>query len=67
MIVVNVRLAPDLLAPDQGVLKAALNVVVADERILESPEDPTGEIRAQIGLYAHRGQGGRGLVIDPGA
>jgi hypothetical protein len=47
MIVVNVRLAPDLLAHDQGVLKAALNVIVADERILESPEDPTGEIRAK--------------------
>jgi hypothetical protein len=30
-----------------------LNALVADEQLLDDPEDITGETRAQIGLYAH--------------
>jgi hypothetical protein len=42
--------------PDpQGTLKGALNVVVADKRVLDGPEDLTVGTTAQIGLYTHRG------------
>jgi hypothetical protein len=34
-------------------LKAALHTVVADEQVLEGPEDVTGETTAQMGLYTH--------------
>jgi hypothetical protein len=40
-------------------LKAVLNVVVAEERALDGPEDLTHETTAQIGLYAHLGQDSR--------
>ena len=38
---------------DQGAFKAVLNVVEAAERPLDYPEDPTGQTKAQIGLYTH--------------
>jgi hypothetical protein len=47
-------------------LKAALNVSVADERFLDSPKDLTGKTTAQIGLDTHPCQDGRGVVIDSG-
>jgi hypothetical protein len=40
-------------------LKSALHTFVADERLLEGPEDLTGMTTAQIGLYAHRDQDSR--------
>jgi hypothetical protein len=49
-----------------GLLKVSLSVFVADEQILDDPEDLTGKTTAQIGLYTHRGQDDRGLVIDQG-
>jgi hypothetical protein len=42
------------------------NVLVADERTLYGPEDLTDGRRPLSSLYAHLGQDGRGLVIDPG-
>jgi hypothetical protein len=39
-----------------GSHKASLNDFVADERVLEVPEDPIGKAAAQICLYAHPGQ-----------
>jgi hypothetical protein len=34
-------------------LKAALNVVVGEEKVLKGPEDLTDETTAQTGLYTH--------------
>jgi hypothetical protein len=42
-------------------IKAALNVVEADEQLLDGPEDLTGVRSAQIGLYAHPSQTGLSL------
>lgn len=42
-------------------LKASLNVIVAEERALDGPEDLAHGTVAQIGLYSHRGLDGRGL------
>jgi hypothetical protein len=36
-----------------GSLKAALNVVVGEERVLDDPEGLTDRTTAQNGLYAH--------------
>ncbi len=47
--------------------KAALNVVVAAERGLDSRGDLTDETTAQIGLYAHLGQDSRTSGDRPGA
>src|SRR5215207_8095496 len=47
-------------------LKAAFHTFVPDERVLEGSGGLTGKTTAQIGLYAHRCQDNRGLVIDPG-
>ncbi len=44
-----------------GSSKLPLRTFVADERVLEGPEDLTGKTTAQIGFYTHRGQDGRGL------
>jgi hypothetical protein len=40
-------------------LKASLNVVVAEEQAFDGPEGLTSEAAAQIGLYAHPCQDGR--------
>ena len=61
----------ELIATDRPVLDLSgadlsEQTSVADERVLDGPEALTGETTAQIGLYAHRCQDNRGLVIDPG-
>jgi hypothetical protein len=48
-------------------LKAALNVFVADEQFFFGPEELTHKTTTQIGLYAHRGQGIRTSRNRPGA
>ena len=50
----------------QSSLKATSNVCIAGERVLDDPEDPTGETTAQIGLYAHLHQNGRTSCNRPG-
>jgi hypothetical protein len=47
-------------------LKAALNVVVGDERLLDGPEDLTGKTTAQSGLYTHPCQHSRTLATSRG-
>ena len=47
-------------------LKAALNVFVAEVRTLDGPEDLSGETTAQIGLYSHPCQDGQASSIRPG-
>jgi hypothetical protein len=44
---------PTLSHDAPELFKAALQVVVAEERALDGPEDLTTETAAQIGLYAH--------------
>ena len=51
----------------QSSLKATSNVCIAGERVLDDPEDPTGETTAQIGLYTPQGQDGRISCNPPGA
>ena len=48
-------------------LKGALNAVVAEERVIDGPEDLTHKTTAQIGFYAHRGLDGQASSIRPGA
>jgi hypothetical protein len=57
---------PTLIHDAVEFLKASLNVVVAEERAIDGPEDLTGETRAQIGLYAHPTQDGRTFDHQPG-
>jgi hypothetical protein len=45
-----------LLTDDLGVFKAAVNVVEAEEWLLDGPEDLTYKTTAEIGLYTHRSQ-----------
>ena len=40
-------------------LKAALNVFIAEERALDGPEDLAHGATAQTGFYTHRGLDGR--------
>jgi hypothetical protein len=49
-------LLPQSLTANQCSFKAALNVVEAEERLMDDPEDLPGEATAQIGLYTHRRQ-----------
>jgi hypothetical protein len=57
----------DLALEDPRFLcRLSLNVVVDEERALDGPEDLTTETIAHIGLYTHRAQADRGLVIDLG-
>jgi hypothetical protein len=67
------RFSPEFITrssdPDNdtpGLLIAALNIVVADERTLDGPEDLTGKTTAQIGLYAHLCQDSRTSKKRPG-
>jgi transposase len=46
-------------------LKAALHTFVADERVLEGPEDLTDKITAQMGLYSQPCQDSRTSDIGP--
>jgi hypothetical protein len=50
---------PTLSHDAPELFKAALQVVVAEERALDGPEDLTTETAAQIGLYAHLCQDSR--------
>jgi hypothetical protein len=50
---------PTLIHDALRLLKSALHTFVADERLLQGPEDLTGKTTAQIGLYAHRAQDSR--------
>ena len=57
------------MAP-QRFLKAATNVVVADEQLLDDQEDPMRLKSAQIGSYIYRGQddqtfGNRSGTVTP--
>jgi hypothetical protein len=47
-------------------LKAALNVFVAEVQTLDDPEDLTGETFAQTGFYTHRGLDDRTSSDRPG-
>ena len=47
-------------------LKAALNVVVADEQTLDDPRDLTEQTTAQTGFYTHRGLDEQASSIRPG-
>jgi hypothetical protein len=47
-------------------LKAALNVFVADERTVYGPEDLTHKTTAQSGFYTHRGLDEQASSIRPG-
>jgi hypothetical protein len=44
---------PTLLHDAVELLKTPLNVIVAEERALDGPEDLTGKTMVQIGLYTH--------------
>jgi hypothetical protein len=48
-------------------LKAALNVFVAEQQVLDDPRDLTDQTTAQTGFYTHRVQAGRTSSIRPGA
>jgi hypothetical protein len=48
-------------------LKAALNVFVAEVQSLDDPRDLTEETTAQTGFYTHRGLDGRTSSDRPGA
>jgi len=48
-------------------LNASLNVVVADERTVDGPEDLTHKTTAQTGFYTHRGLDEQASSIRPGA
>jgi hypothetical protein len=48
-------------------LKAALNVFVAERQTLDDPRDLTEQTTAQSGFYTHRGQDSRTSSIRPGA
>jgi hypothetical protein len=47
-------------------LKAALDVFVAEVQTLDDPRDPTEETTAQTGFYTHRGLDEQGSFIRPG-
>ena len=47
-------------------LKAALNVFVAEEQTLDDPRDLTEETTAQTGFYTHRGLDEQASSIRPG-
>jgi hypothetical protein len=47
-------------------LKAALNVLVAEGQTPDDPRDLTHKTTAQTGLYTHRGLDGRTSVTDRG-
>jgi hypothetical protein len=47
-------------------LKAALNVFVAEGQALDGPEDPTDKTTAQTGFYTHRGLDEQASSIRPG-
>jgi hypothetical protein len=47
-------------------LKAALNVVVAEGQTLDDPRDLTQETTARTGFYTHRGLDGEASSIRPG-
>jgi hypothetical protein len=55
---------PILIHDAVELLKTPLNVVVAEERALDGPEDLTGKTMAQIGLYAHPCQDSRTLATS---
>jgi hypothetical protein len=57
---------PTLIHDALEILKTPLNVVVAEERALDGPEDLTTETAAHIGLYTHRAQADRGSSSRPG-
>src|SRR5215210_967058 len=48
-------------------LKATLNVFVAEGQTLDDPRDLTEETTAQIGFYTHRGLDDQASSIRPGA
>ena len=50
---------PTLIHDAVELFKALLQVVVAEERALDGPEDTAHGSTVQIGLYAHRGQDSR--------
>ena len=47
-------------------LKAALNVFVAEGQTLDDPRDLTDKTTAQTGFYTHRGLDGQASSIRPG-
>jgi hypothetical protein len=57
---------PTLIHDAVGLLKAALNVFVAEGQTLDDPRDLTEQTTAQIGLYAHRSLDDQASSIRPG-